>query len=232
MGAASSNGTASSKKQGRKASKAAVGGKDHASAGGNGDSVRSCSAPNRRGGGGHHAKAKGFDRRNHDTFGGGAKGSGGGGAGDGGDGWDFEAMLAANERLTGRTFVYDGNPHDFGDPAHAAHVSASGTATTTATTAAGAAAARAAGAPIGNDAEPEANRNEDLVAHVKQRGGGAGGAGAGGGSGGRVMPGVVTRPPPVRPDADYRGMPTIAGFQNSFSITDRWGEFLMIFDDF
>lgn len=33
-------------------------------------------------------------------------------------------MLAANERLTGRTFVYDGNPHEFGDPAHAARVSA------------------------------------------------------------------------------------------------------------
>ncbi|CAM9572320.1 unnamed protein product, partial [Scytosiphon promiscuus] len=37
-------------------------------------------------------------------------------------------MLAANERLTGRTFVYDGNPHEFGDPAHAARVSAPGAA--------------------------------------------------------------------------------------------------------
>ena len=54
-------------------------------------------------------------------------------------------------------------------------------------------------------------------------GGGGGGGGAGGGGWGRVMPGVVTRPPPVRPDADYRGMPKIAGFQNSFSITDRFG---------
>ncbi|CAB1111628.1 unnamed protein product [Ectocarpus sp. CCAP 1310/34] len=38
--------------------------------------------------------------------------------------------------------------------------------------------------------------------------------------GGRVMSGVVTRPPAVRADADYRRTPTIAGFQNSFSITD------------
>lgn len=55
-----------------------------------------------------------------------------------------------------------------------------------------------------------------------------GGGGAGGGGGGRVMPGVVTRPPPVRPDADYRGMPTIAGFQSSFSITDRSGTVLFV----
>lgn len=53
-------------------------------------------------------------------------------------------------------------------------------------------------------------------------GGDAGGAAGGGGGGGRVMPGVVTRPPPVRPDADYRGMPTIAGFEKSFAITDRF----------
>eukprot|EP00752_Nemacystus_decipiens_P012093 g10720.t1 len=97
VGAASSNGTASSKKQGRKGSKGAAAGKDGSSASGD---VRSCSAPNRRGGGGsHHAKAKGFDRRNNDTFGGGGDDANGGG----GDGWDFEAMLAANERLTGRT---------------------------------------------------------------------------------------------------------------------------------
>ncbi|CAN0479454.1 unnamed protein product, partial [Hapterophycus canaliculatus] len=51
-------------------------------------------------------------------------GAPGGGGGGGAEGWDFEAMLAANERLTGRTFVYDGNPHEFGDPAHAARVSA------------------------------------------------------------------------------------------------------------
>eukprot|EP00903_Cladosiphon_okamuranus_P016144 g14899.t1 len=50
---------------------------------------------------------------------------------------------------------------------------------------------------------------------------GSRGSGGGiGGNGGRAMPGVVTRPPPVRPDADYRGMPTIAGFQAAFSITD------------
>ena len=59
-------------------------------------------------------------------------------------------------------------------------------------------------------------------------GGGGGGGGAGGGGWGRVMPGVVTRPPPVRPDADYRGMPKIAGFQNSFSITDRFGSSIFL----
>ncbi|CAB1111643.1 unnamed protein product [Ectocarpus sp. CCAP 1310/34] len=47
--------------------------------------------------------------------------------------------------------------------------------------------------------------------------------------GGRVMPGVVTRPPAVRADADYRGTPTIAGFQNSFSITDRFSLFPFFF---
>lgn len=41
-------------------------------------------------------------------------------------------------------------------------------------------------------------------------------------SAGRVTPGVVTRPPAVRPDADYRGMPTISRFHGSFSITDRY----------
>ncbi|CAM9982342.1 unnamed protein product, partial [Sphacelaria rigidula] len=34
------------------------------------------------------------------------------------------------------------------------------------------------------------------------------------------MPGVTTRPPAVRPDADYRGTPTIRSFKDSFSITD------------
>lgn len=88
--------------------------------------MRACSAPSRRGGnGGHHPKAKGYDLKNHDTFGGGVGGGIDGAPGGGGaEGWDFEAMLAANERLTGRTFVYDGNPHEFGDPAHAARVSA------------------------------------------------------------------------------------------------------------
>ncbi|CAN0560126.1 unnamed protein product, partial [Ectocarpus sp. 12 AP-2014] len=61
---------------------------------------------------------------------------------------------------------------------------------------------------------------------LRDRGSGlaAGSRGRGGSEssgGGRVMPGVVTRPPAVRPDADYRGTPTITGFQNSFSITDR-----------
>lgn len=68
-------------------------------------------------------------------------------------------MLAANERLTGRTFVYDGNPHEFGDPAHAARVSAPATAM-----------------PPPQSTGTNPNRNEDLVAHVKQRGGAGAGA--------------------------------------------------------
>ncbi|CAN0446244.1 unnamed protein product, partial [Ectocarpus sp. 12 AP-2014] len=155
-GGASSNGTACAKKQGRKGSKAAA-----AAGGGNGgggkdnapstvaavDGVRACSAPNRRGGGGgggggYHAKAKGYDWKNQDTFGGADHDANGGG---GGDGWDFEAMLAANERLTGRTFVYDGNPHEFGDPAQSAQASAAAPPT----------------------------RDEDQVGHLKQRGAGA-----------------------------------------------------------
>lgn len=60
-------------------------------------------------------------------------------------------MLAANERLTGRTFVYDGNPHEFGDPAHAARVNSSPPATTAVV--------------------PAPARNEDHVAHVKERDG-------------------------------------------------------------
>lgn len=37
------------------------------------------------------------------------------GAGDAGEDWDVEAMFAANEKLTGRKFTYDGNPQRFGD---------------------------------------------------------------------------------------------------------------------
>ncbi|CAB1117183.1 unnamed protein product [Ectocarpus sp. CCAP 1310/34] len=153
-GGASSNGTACAKKQGSKGAAGGGGngggGKDHApSTVAAGDGVRACSAPNRRGGGGggggggYHAKAKGYDRKNRDTFGGADHDANGGW---GGDGWDFEAMLAANERLTGRTFVYDGNPHEFGDPAQSAQASA------------------AAAPPT---------RDEDQVGHLKQRGAGA-----------------------------------------------------------
>lgn len=38
----------------------------------------------------------------------------------------------------------------------------------------------------------------------------------------RVIPGVTSRPPALRPDADYRGTPTIHMFKNTFSITERW----------
>ncbi len=37
------------------------------------------------------------------------------GAGDAGRNWDVNAMFAANEKLTGRKFTYDGNPQRFGD---------------------------------------------------------------------------------------------------------------------
>ena len=93
--ATAANGNAPYKKQGRKGSKGT---------GVKGENARACSAPSRR----NHVK--GCDANNRDTFGGGLDHA------NGGDGWDFEAMLAANERLTGRTFVYDGNPHGFGEP--------------------------------------------------------------------------------------------------------------------
>lgn len=90
------NGNGPSKKYGRKGGKGA---------GGKGETGRACSAPSRR----NHVK--GCDANNRDTF-------GGYGLDDAnGDGWGVEDMFAANERLTGRTFVYDGNPHEFGEPA-------------------------------------------------------------------------------------------------------------------
>lgn len=100
---------------------------------------------------------------NRDTFGGGQDQANGGDGGDGG--WNFEAMLAANERLTGRTFVYDGNPHEFGDPAQAARA-----ATETA-------AAHGGGGPA------IASREEDQVGHLKQRGGGGNKGGSSKGKG-------------------------------------------------
>lgn len=55
---------------------------------------------------------------------GGAGGAGAGGAGGGGGpgvkGWSVSDMFAANEKLLGRRFVYDGNPHTFGDESQAA----------------------------------------------------------------------------------------------------------------
>lgn len=87
------------KKQGRKGK--GTGGKDEGFAKAQG--YRASSAPNRR--------MRGCDAHNRDTFGGGLEE----GAGD--TGWSFEAMLEANQRITGRTFEYDGNQQDFGDPA-------------------------------------------------------------------------------------------------------------------
>jgi hypothetical protein len=42
--------------------------------------------------------------------------------GDSAQGWGVEAMFAANAKLTGREFVYDGNPHTFGSQAVASAV--------------------------------------------------------------------------------------------------------------
>lgn len=168
---------------------------------------RACSAPNRRG------HAKGYDAHNRDTFGGGGDGGedqangddvggggGGGGGGGVGEGWDFESMLAANERLTGRKFEYDGNPHEFGDPvqAKAALVPPTGCAATGAG-ASTSASASAGGGCAGEGATParshgQAARKEDQVGHLKQRGGGgghrsqAGGATSGGGFGNNGKP--------------------------------------------
>lgn len=76
---------------------------------------RTCSAP------GQSGRPRGCDVYNCDTFGVNVEGSEGRSAQRSGTGWDFEAMLAENERLTGRTFVYDGNPSDFGNAAQAPH---------------------------------------------------------------------------------------------------------------
>jgi hypothetical protein len=53
-----------------------------------------------------------FDERNEDTFG--IDPSGGSGATDS-NGWSVQDMFAVNSRLTGQTYSYDGNPHNFGD---------------------------------------------------------------------------------------------------------------------
>ncbi|CAM9665427.1 unnamed protein product [Choristocarpus tenellus] len=78
---------------------------------GGGGTERANSAPGRRG----STPARGYDVYNQDTFGGDEAGGGDATCSAQQQGWGFEAMLAANERLTGRTFVYDGNPHEFGD---------------------------------------------------------------------------------------------------------------------
>jgi hypothetical protein len=53
-----------------------------------------------------------FDERNEDTFG---IESSGGGSGAIDTGWSVQDMFAVNSRLTGQTYSYDGNPHNFGD---------------------------------------------------------------------------------------------------------------------
>lgn len=98
---------------------------------------------------------KGCDANNRDTF-------GGCGLDDAnGHGWGVEAMFAANERLTGRTFVYDGNPHEFGEPARAP-----------AQTQAQAAASRVSGGAPAAPAEPaRGNSREVREGYRKERGG-------------------------------------------------------------
>lgn len=50
-----------------------------------------------------------FDERNEDTFGNEFSSSGGD------TGWSVQDMFAVNSRLTGQTYSYDGNPHNFGN---------------------------------------------------------------------------------------------------------------------
>ncbi|CAM9331057.1 unnamed protein product, partial [Ectocarpus fasciculatus] len=52
------------------------------------------------------AEAASFDRRNQSTFGDIASGQ---------DTWGVEDMFSTNARLTGQQYVYDGNPHNFGN---------------------------------------------------------------------------------------------------------------------
>ena len=66
---------------------------------------RALSAPGCRKGGRDGGKEAPADVNNLTTF----------GAGDAGRNWDVNAMFAANEKLTGRKFTYDGNPQRFGD---------------------------------------------------------------------------------------------------------------------
>jgi hypothetical protein len=54
-----------------------------------------------------------FDERNEDTFGTEAAAGGAGGGAEAG--WSVQDMFAVNARLTGQTYSYDGNPHNFGD---------------------------------------------------------------------------------------------------------------------
>lgn len=135
------------KKQNRKGFKGGAGGKDaNANSATKGHKGRASSAPNRR--------ATTYDAHNCDTFGGGEDHvDGRRSEAERNDGWGFEAMLAANERITGKTFVYDGNPHEFGDPALAARESG----------APGAAAATPAPAPLSHV------REEDKVGYLKPR---------------------------------------------------------------
>ncbi len=55
-----------------------------------------------------------FDERNDDTFG---NGTNGGGVGESltDAGWSVQDMFAVNSKLTGQTYSYDGNPHNFGN---------------------------------------------------------------------------------------------------------------------
>jgi len=72
---------------------------------GRGGEARAQSAPGGRKGGKDGEKEAQADVNNLTTF----------GAGDAGSDWNVNAMFAANEKLTGRKFTYDGNPQKFGD---------------------------------------------------------------------------------------------------------------------
>jgi 8-oxo-dGTP pyrophosphatase MutT (NUDIX family) len=51
------------------------------------------------------ADASAYDKRNQSTF---------GDIGNGKDTWGVEDMFSANSKLTGKDYIYDGNPHNFG----------------------------------------------------------------------------------------------------------------------
>lgn len=162
------------RKQGGGAKGAGAGTKHGNGGSSKGTAGRANSAPSRR--------VKGYDAHNRDTFGvenGGGGGGGGGGSGRNNEGWGFEEMLAANERLTGRTFTYDGNPHEFGDPvATADHEVDANDAqpAESATTASSDAVGGSTGGCVGGMAAELSHahpfhvaRKEDQVAHLRAR---------------------------------------------------------------
>lgn len=151
------------KKSNRKAGAKGAGPSSSTNKTSNSKGARANSAPSRR--------VKGYDTHNRDTFGGEQDSGGGGGGGRNSEGWAFEAMLAANERLTGRTFTYDGNPHEFGDPvATTRQQEALPTVGVVLATGDSGGGGNAAIAAVGGVCASSFSREEDQVAHLRSRG--------------------------------------------------------------